>query len=44
MSRAVLLSAVTGEFTQPDRLSDFGFTEPFATNFVRLLMDEARAK
>jgi glyoxylase-like metal-dependent hydrolase (beta-lactamase superfamily II) len=35
---------VTSEFALPDTLSDFTFGEPFATNFVRLMFDEARAR
>ena len=35
---------ITAEFTLPDRLSDYGFAAPFATNFVSLLMEEARAQ
>ena len=35
---------VTGEFTLPDSLNDFAFSEPFATNFVRLMYAEASAQ
>ena len=32
---------VTAEFALPEHLNDFGFAEPFATNFVRLMFEEA---
>ena len=35
---------VTSEFTLPDSLNDFTFSEPFATNFVRLMYAEASAQ
>ena len=36
-------AAVVADYTPPDDLADFSFVEPFASNFVQLLYNEARA-
>ena len=35
---------VVAGYTAPPNLQDYSFTEPFATNFVRLMYEEARAQ
>lgn len=34
---------VAAAYTAPDNLTDFSFSQPFATNFVQLMYDEAQA-
>ena len=34
---------VAAAYSAPDNLTDFSFSQPFATNFVQLMYDEARA-
>ena len=34
---------VAADYTPPDHLADFSFIEPFASNFVQLLYNEAQA-
>jgi cyclase len=35
---------VAAAYTSPESLTDFSFTEPFATNFIQLLSDEVSAR
>ena len=35
---------IASSYEVPESLSDFGFVQPFANNFVQLMMDESTAK
>jgi hypothetical protein len=39
-----VISGHVEAYTSPASLTDFSFTEPFATNFIQLLSDEMSAR